>query len=346
MTLSCPIPLDQYPLVTLAHGGGGRLMNQLIQKIFLETLSDSKEVPHDGVRIPTPSSESVFTTDSFVVRPLFFPGGDIGTLAVYGTVNDLAMCGARASALSLGVILEEGFPFADLWRIAQSIRAASCDAGVSVVTGDTKVVEKGKGDGVYLNTAGIGYPLTEALIGPTAIQEGDIVILSGDVGRHGIAVMAAREGLEFETSIESDCCNLFPPVERLIHQGIDIHCLRDLTRGGLVSALNELAEGCRSGIHVVEESIPVHQQVAGACELLGLDPLSVANEGRFILFVPPNQADHAVEILRTVPQSLDAVRIGVVGSKQSPIGAVTLCTRIGVSRILPMPSGHQLPRIC
>jgi hydrogenase expression/formation protein HypE len=279
-----------------------------------------------------------------VVKPLFFPGGDIGTLAVNGTVNDLAMCGARPLYLSSAFILEEGFAMESLRRVVESMRTCAAEAGVQLVTGDTKVVDKGKGDGIFVNTAGIGVVEHSLAIAPSSVKPGDVVLLSGDVGRHGIAIMATREGLSFETTIESDCAPLWEPVSALLNAGVDIHCLRDLTRGGLSSGLIEIAETAQVRISVDELSIPVREDVAGACEILGLDPLYLANEGRFIALVPEHDAARALDILSQHSVSSGAVRIGQVTEK--PRGMVTIKSRLGTERVLDMLSGEQLPRIC
>jgi hydrogenase expression/formation protein HypE len=278
------------------------------------------------------------------VRPLFFPGGDIGTLAVNGTVNDLAMCGARPLYLSAGFILEEGLPTETLWRVVLSMRQAAEAAHVQLVTGDTKVVDHGKGDGVFINTAGIGVIEHNCHIAPASVQEGDVVLLNGDIGRHGIAIMAEREGLAFESTIASDCAPLAGPVLDLLDAGVGVHCLRDLTRGGLASALVEIAEAAQVQIQIDERSIPVRDDVQGACELLGLDPLYVANEGRFVCFVPAADAERALAILHAHPLGADGCCIGRVGARSS--GAVVMKSSVGASRIVDMLSGEQLPRIC
>jgi hydrogenase expression/formation protein HypE len=341
--LSCPVPISDYPTVTLAHGGGGKLMHDLIQRMMLPAFrNDALDAQHDGAVFSVVGAKLAFTTDSYVVRPLFFPGGDIGSMAVNGTVNDLSMCGARPLYLSCGMILEEGLPMETLWRVVESMRIAAAAAGVSLVTGDTKVVDKGKGDGIFINTAGIGVIEHGLTIAPQSVRVGDAVILSGDVGRHGVAIMAVREGLEFETVIESDCAPLNGPVQKLIASGVEVHCLRDLTRGGLATTLIEIAESSKLHIQIEERAVPVREDVEGACEMLGFDPLYLANEGRFIAFVPANEAERAVEILRG--EQLDAVRIGEVSAGLP--GMVTMKSRIGTTRILDMLSGEQLPRIC
>ncbi len=342
-TLSCPIPIEQYPNVLLAHGGGGKLMHQLIEKMFLATFGTANSVPHDAATLNLSGNRIALTTDSYVVRPLFFPGGDIGSLAIHGTINDLAMAGARPLYLSAGFILEEGLPMETLWRIVRSMQEAATRAGVQIVTGDTKVVDKGKGDGVFINTTGVGIVEHSQAIAPQFVQPGDILLLNGDLARHGIAIMAVREGLEFETTIESDSAPLAELVLELLDAGVEIHCLRDLTRGGLASALNEIASAAGMGIEVDESLIPVREDVQGACEILGFDPLYVANEGRFVAFVPPADAEKALEIMRSHSAS-QAQIIGRVTDNTDCL--VTLKSKIGSRRILDMLSGEQLPRIC
>jgi hydrogenase expression/formation protein HypE len=343
--LSCPIPIDQYPNVLLAHGGGGKLMHQLIEKMFLPAFSNSMlEARHDGAVIGLNGGRLAFTTDSYVVRPLFFPGGDIGMLAINGTVNDLAMCGARPLYLSAGFILEEGLPMETLWRVVQSMKLAAEAAGVQLITGDTKVVDRGKGDQIFINTAGVGVIEHDLTISPAGVEGDDVVLLNGDVGRHGIAIMAAREGLEFESAIESDCAPLAELVMDLIDQGVRVKCLRDLTRGGLASALVEIAEAANVHINVDESAILVREDVQGACEILGFDPLYLANEGRFVAFVEAADAERALAVMSKHRLGAGACAIGRV-SDASP-GMVTLKSRIGAQRILDMFTGEQLPRIC
>lgn len=342
---SCPVPMNQYASVLLAHGGGGKLTHDLIEGLFLPLFSNpSLAARHDGAVLEFGARKLAFTTDSYVVRPIFFPGGDIGTLAVNGTINDLAMCGARPLYLSVGFILEEGLPMETLKRVVQSMSRAASVAGVQLVTGDTKVVDRGKGDGVYINTAGIGIVEAGRSIAPTSVIPGDAVLLSGDIGRHGIAIMAVREGLAFESAIESDCAPLAEPVLKLIEAGIEIHCLRDLTRGGLASALVEIAEAARIHVGIQETAIPVREDVRGACEILGFDPLYVANEGRFVAFVPSRDAERALALVRSHPLGTGASLIGSV--THDPAGLVTMQSSIGASRIVDMLSGEQLPRIC
>lgn len=326
----------------MAHGGGGRLMHQLIEEMFLTTFQPEPTWQHDAASLNLSGHDHLaFTTDAYVVTPLFFPGGDIGSLAVHGTVNDLAMAGARPRYLSLSFILEEGLPMATLWQVVQSIQAAAEQSMVHVVTGDTKVVDRGKGDGLFINTSGIGVIAYDGYIGPSAVQPGDVVLLSGDVGRHGIAILSARAGLTFETTIESDSAPLAAVVLDLLSQ-VPIHCLRDLTRGGLASALNEIALAAKLHIQLDATPVPVAEEVQGACELLGLDPLYVANEGRFVAFVPPAAAAFALACLRRYHPT--AQIIGKVVDDQTH--QVTVQNSMGAQRILDLLSGEQLPRIC
>jgi hydrogenase expression/formation protein HypE len=344
-SVSCPIPIERYPQILMAHGGGGRLMHQLIEEMFVPTFGNSMlNVRHDAATMNLQGGRFAFTTDSYVVQPLFFPGGDIGSLAVNGTVNDLAMAGARPLYLSAGFILEEGLPMETLWRIVQSMQQAAQKAEVQIITGDTKVVDRGKGDGIFINTAGIGRVEHAQPIAPQQVQPGDVVLLNGDIGRHGMAIMAVREGLAFENTIESDSAPLASLVLALLAAGIEIHCMRDLTRGGLASALNEIAEAAGITITMEESLIPVREDIQGACEILGLDPLYVANEGRFIAFVPEAERERALAILRSHPLGAEACIIGRVEAKQRSL--VTMRNSIGTHRIIDMLSGEQLPRIC
>ncbi|MGA7951928.1 MAG: hydrogenase expression/formation protein HypE [Gloeobacterales cyanobacterium] len=344
-SMSCPIPLERYPQILMAHGGGGKLMHQLIEEMFVSTFGNSMlNVRHDAATMHLQGGRFAFTTDSYVVQPLFFPGGDIGSLAVNGTVNDLAMAGARPLYLSAGFILEEGLPMETLWRVVQSMQQAAQKAKVQIITGDTKVVDRGKGDGIFINTAGIGRIEQAQPIAPQRVQPGDVVLLNGDIGRHGMAIMAVREGLAFENTIESDSAPLANLVLELLAEEIPIHCMRDLTRGGLASALNEIAEAAGITITMDESLIPVREDIQGACEILGLDPLYVANEGRFIAFVPEAEGERALAILRSHPLGAEACIIGRVEAKQSSF--VTMRNRIGTRRIIDRLSGEQLPRIC
>jgi len=343
--LSCPLPDRQNEVIELAHGGGGLLMHGLIDRIFRPAFAiSSADLTHDGAVLEIAGARLAFTTDSYVVRPLFFPGGDIGSLAIYGTVNDLAMCGAQPLFLSLGLILEEGLPISQLRQVIASMHTAAETAGVRLATGDTKVVEHGKGDGLYINTAGIGFVRSAVPPAPQHVRPGDAVLLSGDIGRHGIAVLAAREGLGFEGEIESDAAPLAATVMELIEAGIDLHCLRDPTRGGLATTLVEIAKSASLDMYIDESSIVVSEPVRGACEILGLDPLYVASEGRFIAFVPLHEAEAALSIVRGAPRGVDAAIIGRVEASRGR--GVVLEGMIGGTRVLDMLSGEQLPRIC
>lgn len=339
-TLSCPIPHIDDQTVLMAHGSGGKAMHRLLESVFMPAFANpALAAAHDGAELNIAGTRLAFTTDSYVVHPLFFPGGDIGTLAVNGTVNDLAMCGARPLFLSAGFILEEGLPLEILRRVVASMRAAAKAAGVQIVTGDTKVVDKGKGDGLFVNTAGIGVIHHPLHIAPQRVKPGDAVIVSGDLGRHGMAIMTVREGLEFENPIESDCAPLVEPVMALLDAGIEVHCLRDLTRGGLVSGLCEIAQASNVHIQIDETAVPVSESVRGACEILGLDPMYVANEGRFLAFVRPQHTFRALSLLGT-----NSRQIGSVIAADDEL--VTLKSAIGSIRILGMLNGEQLPRIC
>jgi hydrogenase expression/formation protein HypE len=349
--VSCPVPLGGGDRVLLAHGGGGRLTKRLIETVFLPAFANPLLLTrHDGAVFPLPPpapkgaapARLAFTTDGYVVRPLFFPGGDIGTLAVNGTVNDLAMCGARPLYLSAAFILEEGFPLRDVERIAASMQRAARDAGVDLITGDTKVVERSKADGVFVTTAGVGILEHALAIGPAEVRPGDAILLSGDIGRHGIAIMAAREDLRFETTVSSDCAPLAKPVLALLEAGLEIHCLRDLTRGGLAAALVEIAEASSTRLALDEGAIAVEGAVAAACEVLGLDPLHVANEGRFVAFLPEAAAARALEILAR--EGCEPRLVGRVAESRGP--RVVLKTQLGTTRIVDLPSGELLPRIC
>lgn len=365
--ISCPLPLSRYDRVQLAHGGGGRLMNELIEEFLRPAFAPNGtsdiglQNTHDGAVLDMTAlglagrkgegdivdgdmRRLAFSTDSYVVHPLFFPGGSIGDLAVHGTANDLAMCGARPLYLTLGLILEEGLPMETLQKVVEATAQAAIEAKVTIITGDTKVVDKGKGDGVYINTAGVGVVEHGQTIHPSAVRPGDVVILSGDIGSHGVAIISVREGLKFETSIESDTAPLWPQVEAMLNTGKPIHCLRDLTRGGLTSALNEIAATARLGIEIEEMAIPIKEEVRGACELLGFDPLYVANEGCFAAFVPAAAADTLLEALRTISGGEAACAIGRVVTEHPQ--QVIQHSKIGGSRIVDMLSGEQLPRIC
>lgn len=343
---ACPIPISDYPTVTLAHGGGGKLTNMLIDRMLLPAFGNpALAALHDGALLELGGARLALSTDSYVISPLFFPGGDIGALAVHGTVNDLAMCGARPLALTVGLILEEGLPMETLWRVVQSMRAAATAAGVSVVTGDTKVVDRGKGDGVFINTTGVGLVPEGVRIDPRRAAPGDVVILSGPIANHGIAIMSLREGLEFETAIASDSAALHTLVAALLDAaGAATHVLRDPTRGGVASALNEIAQAARVGVSLDETAIPLDEEVRGACEILGLDPLYVANEGKCLAIVAPERAEAALAAMRAHPLGARAAIVGRVTAEHP--GAVLLRSRIGGSRVVDMLSGEQLPRIC
>jgi hydrogenase expression/formation protein HypE len=348
LNLSCPLPLDQHTTVQMAHGGGGRFMRALIEDMFLPAFRSRGAAnlapAHDSAVLAVGGHRVAFTTDTFVVSPLFFPGGDIGRLAVFGTVNDLAMAGAKPAWLSAAFILEEGLPMETLRRIVESMRQAAEEVGVKIVTGDTKVVDRGKGDGIFINTAGIGLVPDGIEISPARVAAGDVILVSGDLGRHGIAIMSVREGLGFEGALESDCASLSGLVESLVSLGTDLHCLRDLTRGGLAAALNEIAADARVGMELDETAIPIAPPVASACEILGLDPLYVANEGRLVAMVAASSAPRALEILRSHAVASNAAIIGQVTAARP--GTVEVRSPLGGRRIVDLLSGEQMPRIC
>ncbi|MCS5691867.1 hydrogenase expression/formation protein HypE [Cyanobium sp. FGCU-6] len=340
--------------IRLAHGGGGTLMQRLIDEEFRPLLNgtvhdgsvmdgslqdDPAAGLHDAALLTLPPGRLAFTTDAYVVQPLEFPGGDIGRLAVVGTANDLAMAGARPLRLSLAMILEEGLELSLLRRLVASLAAAARECGVAIVTGDTKVVERGKGDGVFLTTSGIGVVETPEPIHPQRIQVGDGVLVSGDLGRHGVAIMAARHGLDLQPPLASDCAPLWPAVEALLAAGVEIHCLRDLTRGGLASALQELATAASLSVLLEEDAVPVAEPVARSCDLLGFDPLHLANEGRFVAVVPPDHLEAARKLLEPHGGAL-------IGQVEAGPARVRLRTPYGSERLLLPPSGELLPRIC
>ncbi len=340
---SNPAQLEE--TIQLAHGGGGRLMHRLINDVFGAAFNHPDfDAENDAVVLPWSSSSLVLTTDSFVVTPLFFPGGDIGSLAVNGTVNDLAMRAARPMWLAVSFIVEEGFSTASLRKIALSMRAAANAAGVTIVTGDTKVVDRGHGHSVYINTTGVGCLDHNIKTGPKRIQAGDAIILNGDIGRHGIAVLTAREELAFESAIESDSAPLAADVLGLVEEGINLHCLRDLTRGGLAGALVELCESSSRTFVIQEERIPVDSAVTAACEVLGLSPWHIANEGRFVAFLPQDQAERAIQELRNRHPGRQPAVIGEVASETDSL--VVARTLLGGERVIDMPRGDLLPRIC
>ena len=339
------MPLRDYPNIILGHGGGGKLSAELVEHLFLpafqneqlQALGDSAVFNVNGARL-------AMSTDSFVVQPLFFPGGNIGELAINGTVNDIAMSGAKPLYLSVGFIIEEGLPLETLGKIVNSMAEAAKTAGVHLVTGDTKVVDKGHGDGVYINTSGVGIIPDGVHIGPNQAQVGDVVIVSGTLGDHGMAVMSVREGLEFETTIESDTAALNHLIAEMLAIAPDIHVLRDPTRGGLASSLNEIAQAAQVGIVIDEQKVPVTTAVRSACEILGMDPFFVANEGKLIAIVPPDKAEKVLSVMKANPLGQQSATIGHVVA-QHP-GMLVAKTGIGGTRVVAMQIGSQLPRIC
>lgn len=342
----CPVPASERPEILLGHGSGGKLTARLIEQTIVPTLRNPLlEALEDQALVPIGGEGRVaFTTDSFVVTPIFFPGGDIGELAVNGTVNDLAMGGAMPLALSLSLILEEGLAIADLERVLRSVKRAADRAGVAIVTGDTKVVGRGSGDQVFVNTAGLGRPRPGAELGSHRVRDGDAVLLSGSVGDHGMAILSVREGLELEGALASDTAPLHELVSAMLDAYDDIHAMRDPTRGGLATTLVEIASRRRLGIDVDESAIPVTDGVRGACEILGLDPLHVANEGKLVAFVPEEGQSAVLAAMRAHPLGRDAVCIGHVTSRHP--GLVVLRTPIGGKRVLDLPFAEALPRIC
>lgn len=344
--LACPLPIAEYPRVVLAHGGGGKLSKQLVDTLFAGAYgNDILSVMHDGAILDVPAGRIAFSTDSFVIDPPFFPGGNIGSLAVHGTVNDLAMCGATPLALSAGYILEEGFPMDDLWRVAIAMRDAAAEADVRIVTGDTKVVDRGKADRIFINTTGVGIIPEGVHISPRRAAPGDVVIVSGQLATHGIVIMSVREGLEFETELQTDSASLHTLVADILDEAGDaLHVLRDPTRGGVASALNEIAGSAGVGIRVDESLLPVQEEVRGACEILGLDPLYVANEGKLVAIVAADIADAVMARMQAHPRGSHAAVIGRVVAEHP--GRVMQRSRIGGERIVEMLTGEQLPRIC
>ena len=345
ISLDCPMPKLDFDVITLGHGSGGILTNQLLESGVFDLLKNPLlDEHHDGAMFEW-SGRTAFSTDSYVISPIFFPGGNIGELAVNGTVNDLAMCGAVPKYLSLSFILEEGLTMNEFWEILVSIRRAAEKAGVSIVTGDTKVVERGKGDKIFINTSGLGNIHPQAHISTKNVRAGDKIIVSGSIATHGIAIMSVREGLEFETTLTSDSAPLNHTVKALLDEfGTDIHLLKDPTRGGVASVLNEVARDSRLGVNLFQQPIPVLEEVRGACELLGLDPLYVANEGVFMAFVPAGKTEEIVQKLRTLAYGQNAAVIGEVTTEHPK--QVVLHSRIGGKRVVNMLVGEQLPRIC
>jgi hydrogenase expression/formation protein HypE len=344
---TCPLPLRGQERVVLGHGGGGLLSAELIEHLFLPSFGQAAAAagPTDAAVLHLGNGTKVaFTTDSYVVQPLFFPGGNIGELAVYGTVNDLAMSGAFPVALSTGFVLEEGLEIEVLGRVATAMGAAALAAGVQLVTGDTKVVEHGHGDGMYINTAGIGLVPNDVDLRPSRIRPGDVVIVSGEIGLHGVAVLSVREGIDFGTTIESDAAPLHHLVAAMLQASPKIHVLRDLTRGGLGTSLCELAATANVGIEFADAAVPVPEAVQAACGFLGLDPLNVANEGKLVAIVAPESADQILAAMRAVDVGSGAQVIGEVVDAHP--GVVVARTPLGTSRVVDLPLGEQLPRIC
>lgn len=345
MELQCPMPQLDFEVITLGHGSGGLLTNKLLESGVFDLLKNEfLDEHHDGA-IFNLSGPLAFSTDSYVVSPIFFPGGNIGELAINGTVNDLAMCGAIPKYLSLAFILEEGLTMTDFWKILVSIKFAAERAGVQIITGDTKVVERGKGDQIFINTAGIGTLHPHAQINKSRVQAGDRIIISGNLAAHGIAILSLRQGLQFESEIQSDTTNLNHTVVKLLDQfGEKIHLLHDPTRGGVATVLNEMARDTRLGVEIWQKQLPIEEDVAGACELLGLDPLYVANEGLFMAIIAPEIADDFLLALRKDENGQNAANIGEI--VESHPRQVILHSSIGGKRVVNMPLGEQLPRIC
>ncbi len=343
---ACPLPLRDYPNIVMGHGGGGTLSADLVEHIFKPAFTNAVlDRLTDSAVLSVPAGRLAYSTDSFVVRPHVFPGGSLGSLAVNGTVNDIALSGARPLYLSAGFILEEGFPMASLARVASDMALAARLAGVTIVTGDTKVVERGHGDGIYINTAGIGVVREGSDVNPGRARPGDVVLCSGTLGDHGMAIMSVREGLSFESEIVSDCAALNGLVDAMLDAAPDgIHTLRDPTRGGLASSLNEIAAQAKVGIVIREQDVPVRSEVRSACELLGLDPFFVANEGKLLALVDPEVADAVLAVMRAHPLGQSAARIGAVTDAHP--GLLVARTGIGATRVITMQIGEQLPRIC
>lgn len=342
---ACSLPISDHEQIVLGHGSGGKMSHRLIQQMVLPLFKNEFLEPlHDGAVLTINGTRLAFSTDSFVVNPIFFPGGDIGKLAVCGTVNDLAMCGAVPKHLSAGLILEEGVTMDEVRRVLKSMRDAADEAGVCLVTGDTKVVERGKGDKIFINTSGIGVVNESVDIHPRRAQRGDKILINGPIAMHGIAIMSVRDNLEFETEIISDCAPLNSLVSTMLDAFPGVHVLRDPTRGGLASALNEIAESAEVGFRLEEDAIPISEDVRGACEILGFDPLYVANEGKLLAIVPAEGAEPVLSAMRAHPLGQAASIIGEVVNEHP--GFVTLRTRVGGNRVVDMLSGEQLPRIC
>jgi hydrogenase expression/formation protein HypE len=343
---SCPLPLADYSTIVMGHGGGGKLGNELVEHLFLPAFRNpALENLGDAAVLDLPAGRVAMSTDSFVVQPLFFPGGSIGELAVNGTVNDLSVSGAEPKFLSASFILEEGFPLTQLAAIVGDMAKAAATAGVQIVTGDTKVVERGHGDGCYINTAGIGVLRPGIQVGPHRAQAGDAILVSGAIGDHGMAIMSVREGLEFESQIRSDCAALNGLIAEVLEAvGGAVHAMRDPTRGGLASTLNEIAQSSGVGMEIDEPSLPVRPEVQAACELLGLDPVYVANEGKAVFFVAPEAAERVLEVLHAHALGREAARIGRVTATHPRM--LVARTAMGANRVIPTQIGEQLPRIC
>jgi hydrogenase expression/formation protein HypE len=345
LNFSCPTPAPPSTRVLLSHGGGGRMSRRLIQQVFHKHFQSAELArDHDGAYLDLGDRKLAFSTDGFVVRPAFFPGGDIGSLAVHGTVNDLAACGAQARWMSAAFILEEGFPLADLERIVASMAAAARQANVELVTGDTKVVEHGKGDGIYITTSGVGVVFADPVPEPRAVMPDDLVVISGPIGLHGMAVMSVREGLAFDSELKSDSAPLGDMVAAVYRAGARPRCLRDPTRGGLAATLAEIAQVSQTSIVLEEDALPVPEMVKGACEILGLDPLLVANEGLMLFVVSPDDEAAALQALQAHPRGRQAVTIGRVQAEEP--GNLLVHTPLGSTFILDIPAGEELPRIC
>lgn len=343
--LNCPMPITNYDKVLLAHGGGGTLSHQLITKMFYSHFQNEfLNQQHDSALLNFDNQKIAFTTDSYVVHPIFFPGGNIGDLAVNGTVNDLAVSGAKPMYITCSFIIEEGLEMDELWRIVQSMKIAADKAGVKIVTGDTKVVDRGKGDKIFINTSGIGLVYDGVNINPRNCKHGDVIILNGKIAEHGVTIMSAREGLEFETTIQSDTAALNSLIEDILSVSKNIHVMRDPTRGGIASTLNEIASLANVGIQIEQNKIPISEEVRGACEILGLDPLYIANEGKIIVVASAEDSEKILAKMKQHPLGKESVIIGQVRNDEP--GIVVMKTSIGSLRIVDMISGEQLPRIC
>ena len=341
----CPMPMSEYERILLAHGGGGTLSHQLLQKmIFPQFDNELLRTEHDGAIWEINGMRFAFSTDSYVIKPIFFPGGNIGELAVYGTVNDLSVCGAQPLYLSAGFIIEEGFLMEDFWKIVQAMKKAAENAGVKIVTGDTKVVDRGKGDKIYINTSGVGLVYEGVNISPQRIRNGDKIILNGRIAEHGMAILSARKEFKFQTSVKSDSAPLNGLIAEILQICPEISMMRDPTRGGISSALNEIASAAQIGIRLEEKQIPITEEIKALCEILGFDPLYVANEGKVLIFVPPSKVDQVLQVMHRHPYGKEAVVIGAVVDDHP--GRVVMKTLIGSNRVIDMMSGEQLPRIC